>query len=197
MKSLFTLLLVLGFTGPILYAQGLTIQENELGFCSVDGIVDTDVTGYTGDGFINADFGAGTSALWNITVPADGTYHIYWRYANGGGSGDLIAELWVNEAPLLTDYSFTHTGAWTNWTESDTVAVDLQAGENKIRLVSVSSSGLTNIDYFHVIEDGVEGAFCLPSYSLSLSKNFEQGGTVSFEPEQAFYEAGTEITLTA
>ncbi|MCB0641277.1 MAG: T9SS type A sorting domain-containing protein, partial [Phaeodactylibacter sp.] len=50
---------------------------------------------------------------------------------------------------------------------------------------------------FHVIEDGVEGAFCLPSYSLSLSKNFEQGGTVSFEPEQAFYEAGTEITLTA
>ena len=180
-----------------LTAQGLTIQENETGFCSVDGIIDTDVPGYTGDGFANTDIGGGTSILWNVNVNTPGTYHIYWRYANGGGSGDLFADLWLNESPFLDDFNFTHTGNWTNWTESDTIEVNLQAGENRIRLIAVSSSGLPNIDFFHVIEDGVEPAFCLPSYSLFLTKNNNLGGTVSFDPVQPFYDAGTEITLTA
>ena len=178
-------------------AQGLTIQENETGFCSVDGIIDTDVPGYTGDGFANADIAPGTSALWNISVNTSGTYNIYWRYANGGGSGDLFADLWVNESPFLDMFNFTHTGSWTNWTESDTVTVNLQAGENRIRLISISDSGLPNIDFFHVVENGVEPAFCLPSYSLSLTKNDDLGGDVSYEPVQPFYDAGTEITLTA
>lgn len=197
MKQIFTFLFLSLFSISILSAQGLTIQENEVGFCSIDGIVDTDVAGWTGDGFINAGFGVGTSALWNINVPADGTYHIYWRYANGGGAGDLTADLWVNETPFIGDFNFAHTGAWTNWTETDTVAVELQAGENRIRLISTAPSGLTNIDYFHIIEDGVEPAFCLPSYALNLSQNFADGGSVSYEPVQPFYDAGTEITLTA
>lgn len=193
----FTLIFLFLFSLTTLSAQGLTIQENEIGFCSIDGIIDTDVSGYTGDGFANGSSGIGTSALWNISVPTDGTYHIYWRYANGGGAGDLDAEVWVNETPFNTNFSFTHTGAWTNWVESDTIAVNLIAGENRIRLVSLISNGLANIDYFHVIEDGVSPAFCVPSYSFSLSKNLEQGGMVSYEPVQPFYDAGSEITLTA
>ena len=197
MKQIFTILILITNFSLKINAQGLTIQENETGFCSVDGIIDTDVPGYTGDGFANADIASGTSALWNINVNTPGTYHIYWRYANGGGSGDLFAKLWVNESPYLDDFNFTHTGNWTNWTESDTIEVNLQAGENRIRLISISSSGLPNIDFFHVVEDGVEPAFCLPSYSLHLTKNDNLGGNVSFEPNQPYYDAGTEITLTA
>lgn len=196
MKNLYLWILLTVLSAQA-YGQGLTIQENEIGFCSVDGIIDTDVPGYTGDGFANADIAAGTSCLWNIVVPEDETYHFYWRYANGGGSGDLVAEVWIDETPYLTDFNFPHTGSWTNWTNSDTLAINLTPGEHKIRLVSVSSSGLVNLDFLHVVEDGVEPAFCLPSYQLILSKNFNQGGAVSFEPVQPYYDAGTEISLTA
>ena len=196
MKLRFVSLIVISLMG-VLSAQGVIIQENETGFCSVDGIIDTDVPGYTGDGFANADIAAGTSALWNIECNEDDTYLIYWRYANGGGSGDLIAEVWVNEVPVILDFSFDHTGQWTNWSESDTVALQLESGENRIRLVSVSPSGLANIDFMHVITDGATPAECVPSYALHLSQNIEEAGTVSIEPERLFYDQGTEITLRA
>lgn len=197
MKKIFLLSFILLFFAPILFAQGLTIQENELGFCSVDGIIDTDVAGYTGDGFANTGPGIGASILWNINAPADGDYQIFWRYANGGGSGDLMAEVWVNETPVVTAFNFEHTGSWTNWIESDTLTLALSAGENKIRLYSLSDNGLVNLDYLQVIEDGLTGAFCVPSYAFNLSKNLDAGGDIFYEPVQAFYDAGTEITLTA
>src|SRR5687768_7917846 len=34
---------------------GVTIQENTVGFCAVEGTVDTNHTGFTGSGFANAD----------------------------------------------------------------------------------------------------------------------------------------------
>ena len=181
----------------VVAAQGIIIQEYEPGFCSVDGIIDTDVPGYTGDGFANADIAAGTSALWNIECNEDDTYRMYWRYANGGGSGDLVSEVWVNEIPIIFDFSFDHTGTWTNWTESDTLTLDLEAGENRIRLVSVSPSGLANIDFFHVISDGVQPAACAPSYALKFSQNLEDAGVISIQPEQPYYDEGDTIKVTA
>jgi hypothetical protein len=47
-------------------AQSLIIQENETGFCTVDGIIATSVAGYTGEGYADSDRGIGKSASWSI-----------------------------------------------------------------------------------------------------------------------------------
>ena len=59
-------------------AQEVIIQENETGFCSVDGGVLTSVSGYTGTGYADTDRGVGKSVSWYINVSAAGTYSIKW-----------------------------------------------------------------------------------------------------------------------
>ncbi|SDM31464.1 pectate lyase [Catalinimonas alkaloidigena] len=191
---LFLLLTLLAFATQ---AQHLIIEENAVGFCSVDGIIESGTGGYTGDGYANPGNGIGINILYNVQADTAGTYSLTWRYANGGGSGDLFAQVWVADEAAVDSLNFRHTGSWANWTYSDTVRVALQAGENKIRLVSQSPNGLPNLDHFAVLSTTAQGAACLPSYSVTLTQNTTEGGTISYEPVQAYYDAGTEITLHA
>src|SRR5688500_9170649 len=62
---------------------GATIQENGLGFCRVEGTIDSNHTGYTGSGFANADNATGTGVDWSVSVSAGGVYQLQWRFANG------------------------------------------------------------------------------------------------------------------
>jgi hypothetical protein len=64
----------------ISFAQELIIQENELGFCNVDGNIMTSVQGYTGSGYADTDFGVGKSISWQINVPIAGI-DIYYPLA--------------------------------------------------------------------------------------------------------------------
>ncbi|MBR9919383.1 MAG: T9SS type A sorting domain-containing protein [Bacteroidetes bacterium] len=197
MKHLITILLVLFGLPLVVKAQSLIIQENETGFCSIDGILDTGVGGYTGDGYLNGDSGEGTSALWSFEVPADGEYSFRWRFANGGGAGDLLSELWVNEVYDGVDVNCFHTGSWTNWMETNTITLPLNEGVNKVRLVSISPNGLANIDYFEVLDDNAMAVSCLPTYSIHVIANDPDAGTVSYEPVKPFYEEGEMISLSA
>ncbi|MBN1997604.1 hypothetical protein JW935_08640 [candidate division KSB1 bacterium] len=54
----------------------MIIQENELGFCALDGYIDSNVGGYTGDGYANTDSGVGVSISWSIQVANTGQYSI-------------------------------------------------------------------------------------------------------------------------
>ena len=40
-----------------LAGQEIIIQENETGFCAMDGVIETSVAGYTGSGYVNVDAG--------------------------------------------------------------------------------------------------------------------------------------------
>ena len=182
----------------ILFAQELIIQENELGFCAVDGNIMTSVGGYTGSGYADTDFGVGKSISWQINVPTDGIYVIRWRYGCGGSSGDRNATLLINGVVVMDTIYFPHTGDWTNWTMSDSLSLNLAAGDNKIRIEAHNASGLGNYDYLSVIGDGVTGSQCTPSYIIaSVDQNLPAAGTVSYEPVQQYYEEGTLVTLIA
>src|SRR5688572_13100657 len=63
-----------------------TIQENTLGFCSVDGTIDSNHAGYTGTGFANGENAVGRGVNWSVNVTASGTYQLEWRFANGSTS---------------------------------------------------------------------------------------------------------------
>ncbi len=177
--------------------QPLIIQENDTGFCSVDGNIMTSVAGYTGAGYADTDEGIGKSVSWSIESETADTCWIKWRYGNGGGSGDRYAGLYVNLDTAVTNINFKHTGTWTNWTISDSVKIDLHEGYNDLRLVSKATDGLANIDYIQLYSSGLRRVECVAIYTAEVSQNIAEGGTITVEPELLFYPEGDTITLKA
>jgi pectate lyase len=200
MKKLYLIFLTGIFNISIIFSQGLIIQEDTIGVCTMDGVVESSAEGYTGTGYANIDNGLGIGMSWSFTVDNPGTYLIYWRYALGGA--DLTsrdARLLVNNVFTGDTVKFPHSGSnlWSVWLTTDTLEVDLEAGLNKIQLSSVTDKGLANIDYFHILGEGLIAAECVPSYIFRISRNIAEGGSVSYEPVQEYYDIGTAITVRA
>jgi len=186
-----------------LFAQdGLIIQEETLGVCTMDGTVDSAITaqGYTGVGYANIDNGIGVGMSWSFTVATGGIYRVTWRYALGGtDTTSRDARLLLNNDFTGDTVKFPHTDSanWNNYRPTDTISLSLQEGLNKIHLFAVTVKGLPNIDYFHILGSGIEPAPCVPSFIFSLAASDTNYGTVSYFPVKEFYDHGEEITVTA
>jgi len=180
---------------------GIVIQEDELGFSGVDGLVypregSTSITGYTGCGFLDGDSGIGNSMSWSVAAESAGTYSLVWRYAFGGTETNLRdGRLLVNGVVVTETVTFAYTGTWNDWQETPPLEVALAEGPNLIRLEATGASGLANVDYLRVVGEGTTPT--TPSFSLTVDVNDPDGGTVSFEPELPYYEAGALVTLRA
>lgn len=183
----------------ILFAQQeIIIQENELGFCSVDGTIATSVSGYTGKGYADTDLGVGKSISWEINVIKEGNFLFVWRYAVSGSTQERNAKLLIDGNVFKDTIYFPRTGdKWDSWIESNPIQVYLTKGYHKVRIESYSPNGLGNYDYFKVIGDGVEAAQCTPSYTLTVKSNNDAWGSVEYFPIQNYYDEGTLITLKA
>jgi len=186
---------------PPVEGEGIVIQEDELGFSGVDGLVypregSTSITGYTGCGFLDGDSGVGKSMSWSVAAESAGTYSLVWRYAFGGTETNLRdGRLLVNGAVVADSVTFAYTGTWNDWQETAPLEVALAEGPNLIRLEATGASGLANVDYLRVIGDGTTPT--TPSFSLTVDVNDPDAGTVSFEPELPYYEAGAMVTVRA
>lgn len=152
----------------------LTLQENAAGFCSVLGMVDTKHTGFTGSGFVDTENQQGADAIWKINATQAGPATVTVRFANGGGSA-RSGSLEINGASAA-NYQLDDTGAWTTWQE-ETHSVNLQAGENTLRLVATSSSGLANIDAVVIDGSGITPVNCANQSSSTPASS--QGQTSS------------------
>ncbi|GLB53476.1 hypothetical protein NBRC110019_25170 [Neptunitalea chrysea] len=152
----------------------ITIQENASGFCSVDGSVDNNNSGYTGTGFANTDNASGNSISYSVTA-SGGSATLVIGYANGGGT-DRPANIVVNNATAVSSLSFPATTNWTTWSTVSTT-VTLTSGTNDIVLEATSSGGLGNIDYLEITGNGVSAASCSSARQMNsggkelLSKN--------------------------
>lgn len=129
--------------------ETLRIQENEPGFITLTGTIDSNNAGFTGVGFANADNYAGSYIEWAVNAPVAGTYTLQWRYANGTGT-NRTAEITVNGTAQATGVAFLSSGSWTTWVLSPVVNVTLDKGNNRIRLVGEISDGPANIDWMEV-----------------------------------------------
>ncbi|HVR21134.1 MAG TPA: hypothetical protein VMS65_15585, partial [Polyangiaceae bacterium] len=181
---------------------GLTyIQEGELGFSAVDGLIlplqgSTSITGYTGTGFADGDPGIGTAISWSVNAETAGVRSLVWRYAFGGAPENTRdAELLVNGAEVLDVTPFAYTTTWDDWQETPALDIDFTEGPNFIQLVALGASGLANVDYVLIQGDGITPAS--PSFTLSAEPNDPDAGSVTLDPELDFYPEGTEVTLTA
>ncbi|WP_308366334.1 MULTISPECIES: Calx-beta domain-containing protein [unclassified Microbulbifer] len=139
----------------------LVIEEREAGHCGVDGTIDSNNGGFTGSGFSNTANALGNGVDHEIHVPGTGRYSISFRHANGASArpGFLI----VNGI-AVAEVVFEGTGSWTNWTVTAPVTVNLDAGDNWIRVEASQSDGLANIDNLIVTGVAPAGADCIANY---------------------------------
>lgn len=108
----------------------------------------TNHRGFTGNGYLNFVNPAGDFAEFNVNAATAGRYALTFRYANGGDAARAMG-LSVNGTARPGGVTFAATGAWSAWREV-TVAVQLTAGANRIRLTATGDSG-PNLDSLTVV----------------------------------------------
>jgi fibronectin type 3 domain-containing protein len=136
----------------------ITIQENEIGFCGVDGVIESEHSGYTGTGYANTENAVGIGINYRIQILTGGTYTFVWRFANGSSARG--ANLLVNGTAAVSGIDFPGTGAWTSWSTTGPVSVVLSAGVHNVRLEANTSGGLANIDSMTVSGPNLLPAAC-------------------------------------
>ncbi|RPI00829.1 MAG: hypothetical protein EHM64_16615, partial [Ignavibacteriae bacterium] len=191
-------LLFFAMSMPLAAQDTLIIQENALGQCTMDGSVMTNLSGWTGTGYIDAFNGVGTTVSWEIVAPADGIYTIGWRYAFGGDSVNRRdSKIVIDGNTVIDTLLFFYTNkAWTEWSLR-TVDVPLTAGDHKIRLEAARSGGIANLDYFMVVGTAPSAAACTPQFVLTVKSDSAAWGTVWYTPVKTYYDKGTIVTLHA
>lgn len=170
----------------------ITLQENQNGFCSVDGSIDNNNAGFTGTGFANTDNATGKGIDYKVNA-SGGQVTLVVRYTNG--SSDRPAKISVNGSQQIAALSMPGTGSWSSWSTVQ-ANVSLNTGANDIRFEATSGGGLPNFDYLEVTGKGVSAGDCSGStvtYTLTMSVN----GQSSISPSIGTYDAGTLVNLTA
>jgi hypothetical protein len=132
---------------PTAYGSGVVIQENKPGFAGVDGTIENNYPGFTGDGFANAADTYGAGINWSLYFDSSVVKSFTFRYA---GTNDGTADLIAGGTNVVSNIQFPATGSWTNW-DFVTVYASVYPGASSLRLQSTSSNGLPNIDSMEVV----------------------------------------------
>ena len=128
-------------------STSLTIQPNDVGFCSLLGHVENQHDGYSGSGYANSNNQKNASISWLINVPTTGEFTLTWRYANSDSQArPALLTVTHNEQSTL---DFNTTGSWSEWRE-ESLRVHLEGGDNYIALGATSNLGLANVDALQV-----------------------------------------------
>jgi len=131
---------------PTVYNTGVILQEYGAGFTSVNGTVDTNYSGYTGNGYAHPAAAYGAGIDWQVNADSSVTKALTFRYA---GTNDSTADLLVNGTNVAAGIVFPATGAGTNW-DYITVYSYLAPGASDVRLQAATNTGLPNIDYLEI-----------------------------------------------
>ena len=158
------------------------IQENEAGFCRVDGSIDINNDGYTGMGFANTDNAENQSIAWSIDSAESQSVSVEIRFANGGTrprSGSLLINNGSNGNYTL---NLQPTTGWADW-QTETLTIDLVQGQNSLVLSAAGEEGLANIDYIKVNGSDVSAGACdtAPPVSSAASQGMSSS-SVSVVP---------------
>ncbi|MET0355221.1 MAG: carbohydrate-binding protein [Cellvibrio sp.] len=135
---------LLSFSISSVAFAAVTIQENDSGFCSYDGVISAANSGYTGAGYVDINNSGGQGISYQISAPTSGSYAITFRYANIGSTS---AGLTVNGSS--GSLSFPRTASLSTWS-TVTKNINLNAGVNQLRLRATGSQEIANIDSLSV-----------------------------------------------
>lgn len=150
--------------------------------------VETEHTGYTGEGYVNFDNETGSYIEFSIFMAVADSQMVTFTYASGASSSRPMTVL-LNDAELASAPEFAPTGAWTTWS-SDSLKLFLIEGRNTLRLTSSTSDGGPNLDKIDVTGEPGNA-----SYKLSLITI--GSGSITADPAGDYFEENTTVQLTA
>ncbi|WP_051366947.1 carbohydrate-binding protein [Hamadaea tsunoensis] len=113
----------------------------------VQGVVESNHTGFFGTGFVNGDNLAGPYVQWSVSSASTAATTITIRYANGTAA-TRTADVSVNGV-TLPGLSFPTTGNWDTWATVSFTAT-LTTGSNLIRVTATGADGNPNFDRLSV-----------------------------------------------
>ncbi|MEU4834728.1 GDSL-type esterase/lipase family protein [Streptosporangium sp. NPDC023615] len=141
---------------PVAFATGAhaatTRYEAESAPAMCDGVVASNHSGYSGNGFCDTVNAVGSAAQFTVSAPAAGTATLTVRYANGT-TANRPADVSVNGTTVRSGLGFEGTGAWNTWA-TRSLTVQLNAGTTTVRLTATTAGGLGNIDHVEVATGG-------------------------------------------
>jgi pectate lyase len=151
------------------------------------GKIDAQHNGFTGTGFIDFLATGENQITFTTCNQSAGVQNAKFRYSFAKDE-NRSAALYVNDV-FIQNVDFPRTATFTDWTDV-TVAVNLNAGVNKIKLTWETTDG-PNLDRMDL-----SGAQC-QSYTLNVSAT--NSGTVSLSPSRAdnSYFSGETVNLLA
>ena len=149
--------------------SSLVIQEEQAGFCRVDGIAtESTNAGYSGNGYTNSNNVQGAAIEWAVNATSSSRHTLTFRFANGGTAnrnGSLLINGGSNGNYTL---QLPPTGGWTNW-QTASIEIDLVQGNNLLKLTSLTADGLANIDSLTVAGALTTAGVCGTGVSSSSS----------------------------
>jgi glucose/arabinose dehydrogenase len=114
----------------------------------VNGVVESNHTGFTGTGFVNYDNVAGGYVEFTVPASSAGTQSLQFRFANGTTTARPM-DISVNGTVVSRNLSFQATGAWTTWA-TRSVNAALRQGSNLVRATATGATGGPNLDRLRV-----------------------------------------------
>lgn len=180
------------------YLTEVLLEEDSLGFCSVDGIIEATNAGFSGAGYSNTDNAIGAEIEWAVTVGEAGMYSLKFTFANGGGV-DRPGAILVSGAEVNAAASFPPTTDFTTWSTA-TFDVSLAVGENRIVLRATTAAGLANIDSITISGAALAARECSPSAATGGAPgtggaDAGTGGAADL-PDTTIYVAGDSTVST-
>ncbi len=153
--------------------------------------------GFTGASYVNPDDEVGSYVEMMVNSTSAVTKTLVIRYANGTVN-DVPMEIRVNGDSSST--SFTPTGAWSAW-RAQTIDVPLDAGDNIIRLESITSTGGPNLDWIALdstlpgnMSTVVGGLSLVPTFrSISVYSDFSGDDDGDNQAVLEYREAGSDV----
>lgn len=115
--------------------------------------VDTYYPGYNGTGYVNTANNISEWVEFSVNLLTTGSYHTGLRYNSRRTSA---MEVRVNGELQISNLDFPSTGGWMglSWSVRE-FSLQLQAGENQIRFVSLNRRGAPNLDELGLLGDEV------------------------------------------
>lgn len=140
--------------------------------CTVDGVIQNIYGGYSGSGYINPDNLLNSAVSWSLNSIGNQSVTITMKFANRTSSSRYTA-LYVNNVLQIASIDFYSTGSWSNW-QKKSFNVNLIAGANLIKLVSLTSNGGPNYDLLSWNNSNIVAGSCVVDCNGQIGGNAYQ-----------------------
>jgi pectate lyase len=159
----------------------IRIEDSNLpttGLCSYDGALSSN-SGASNTKVINLTNSTAKGINYKIVVPVAGAYSFNWRYVNSSTNNVYTMKLIVNGVVVNAALGFPRTSSSTVF--ANTIAtLNLNAGNNTIRIESVNGTATADIDWLEVTGNSPSVGNCLVAKSAAIINEQSAGENIIF-----------------